>query len=215
MSTQPLLNTATQEAGLRQSALLLHAMQQQDRQWLLDQLPVAQKSQLVSLLDELQTLGIPQSPDLLQTAISQADAAREETAVREEAELDPATRQIRALDRIPPHERAPAWVKLCAVFKEEPAGLLAQVIQMHDWSWKEAAMKSLTPRKRARVEELAANSLRGPDLHAALLDAVAQRVLQAEQAPAESSPALSAKPKAMQRLWWPWRGRATGALRSA
>ena len=38
--------------------------------------------------------------------------------------------------------------------KQEPAGLIAQWLALHDWSWKAAALKLLPARKRTRVLEL-------------------------------------------------------------
>lgn len=44
--------------GARRAALVLHALNMQDRQWLLQRLGEAQRLQLQGLLDELSTLGV-------------------------------------------------------------------------------------------------------------------------------------------------------------
>jgi hypothetical protein len=44
--------------GARRAALLLHGLNIQDRQWLLQRLGEAQRQQLQGLLDELSTLGV-------------------------------------------------------------------------------------------------------------------------------------------------------------
>lgn len=225
MSAQQPLAEASLEAGLRQSALLLHAMQHGDRQWVLERLPADERNQVAPLLEELEALGIPRNRDLLQTAITQSAAPVESTAPSDSPESEAAF-MLRSLDSIPPHERAPAWTRLCAVLKEEPAGLIAQMLQLHDWSWKESALKAITPRKRARVLDLtgqlaqqrqgASDVPHAVDLQAALLGALFERVLQADPAPAESVAHHGAQPVASRRTWWhkPWRA-ASRALRSA
>ena len=50
----------------QQAALSLHAMHASDRRWLLEQLPVSQRSRLASMLDELEQLGVPREPVLLE-----------------------------------------------------------------------------------------------------------------------------------------------------
>jgi len=59
-------------ASARRAALLLHAMQPADQQWLLAALPAQQGRALRDMLDELEALGIPADSALLQ---SLADAA--------------------------------------------------------------------------------------------------------------------------------------------
>ncbi len=49
----------------RRAALTLHALDAGDRAWILERIPVPQRVELQSLLDELMTLGIPDDPDLL------------------------------------------------------------------------------------------------------------------------------------------------------
>ncbi|NML42924.1 hypothetical protein HHL11_04120 [Ramlibacter sp. G-1-2-2] len=52
-------------AGARRAALLLHAMQPADRQWVLAALPAAQVGALRDMLAELEVLGIPPDDALL------------------------------------------------------------------------------------------------------------------------------------------------------
>lgn len=57
-------------AGRRRAALTLHALSIQDREWLLEQLPAADRSSLRGLLAELRELGIPAEPEVIRSALS-------------------------------------------------------------------------------------------------------------------------------------------------
>lgn len=82
---------------LRQSALTLHALAAQDRAWVLAALPGGQRAALQPLLAELEEIGIPRDPDLLEAA--QPRAARQRSA----GELDALARVLR---REPPRVAA-------------------------------------------------------------------------------------------------------------
>lgn len=56
---------AAVDSGVRRSALLLHAMQSADRDWVLAALPASQREELVALLGELGVLGIPADGEIL------------------------------------------------------------------------------------------------------------------------------------------------------
>jgi len=53
----------------RQAALLVHALGETDKAWVLAQLPVSQQQQMRSLLDELSELGIPVDRRLIDVAL--------------------------------------------------------------------------------------------------------------------------------------------------
>ncbi|PTT79710.1 hypothetical protein DBR42_20865 [Pelomonas sp. HMWF004] len=59
-------------AGQRRAALTLHALAAPDRDWLLRQLPVADRTALQSLLNELQELGIPADAGVIRSALAEA-----------------------------------------------------------------------------------------------------------------------------------------------
>lgn len=56
-------------ALLRKAALALHALSPDDQAWMLAQLDPQAQTQLQPLLAELQSLGIPQDPTLIDTAL--------------------------------------------------------------------------------------------------------------------------------------------------
>jgi len=53
----------------RQAALLVHALGETDKAWVLAQLPTAQQQHMRSLLDELSELGIPEDRRLIDDAL--------------------------------------------------------------------------------------------------------------------------------------------------
>ena len=69
--------TTEVSAGRRRAALTLHALAALDREWLLEQLPTAERVALRDLLAELQDLGIPADADVIHSALAEAapDAA--------------------------------------------------------------------------------------------------------------------------------------------
>lgn len=75
--------------GARRAALLLHAMQPADRQWLLAALPPQQGRALEDMLSELRALGIPPDRALLQPLAE----TRGPTAAERLARLAPLQRQ--------------------------------------------------------------------------------------------------------------------------
>lgn len=62
--------------GMRRVALALHALAAEDRNWLLQQLPAADRQGLDALLRELQELGLPPEPELIDELLAQATATR-------------------------------------------------------------------------------------------------------------------------------------------
>jgi hypothetical protein len=62
-------------AGRRRAALTLHALATPDREWLLEQLPAAERGALRGLLVELQDLGIPADADVIRSALAEVTPA--------------------------------------------------------------------------------------------------------------------------------------------
>jgi hypothetical protein len=199
---------APRAAALRQSALLLHAMAPGDRAWLLDRLPEDERGALLSLLEELLAVGIPTDRDLLRDAIARNPLARPEGGEPPPSSDRPGL--LRGLDGIVADDRSPAWIRLCALLRQAPAGLVAHLLQMHTWAWSEQAMRTLPPPQRARVNALAEQLQRDAALEApqatrlreALLHAVAATVLAPTGAPAASSANLDKNaPNGWMRPW--------------
>lgn len=123
----------------RQAALLLSAMSEHDRAWLLAQLPATDRATLLPLLGELEVLGIPVDEELLR-------------AVRTGA--DPRT-------RLPGHGQADTSdedailcaspVALAGVLLHEPVELTAQLLRIRAWPWQGEILKLLPAAKAAGI----------------------------------------------------------------
>ena len=70
-----MIDTVGVSAGRRRAALTLHALAPPDREWLLEQLPAADRSELRGLLSELRELGIPADGDVIRSALAEASAS--------------------------------------------------------------------------------------------------------------------------------------------
>lgn len=143
---------ADTQPAARRAALAVHALGPQDRAWLLGQLPLAQRERLVPLLEELQTLGIPPRRDLLDEAVLRSESSRAAVhATSSDAPSAPPrvgyAQQRAALGRVD----ASAVAKL---LQNEPPGLIAQLLEVQAWPWRQPVLEQLGVVKRRRVEEL-------------------------------------------------------------
>jgi hypothetical protein len=133
----------------RQAALAVHALAEADRAWLLAQLPAAERGQLVCLLEELRELGIPPQPDLLDEALRHAKPAPTShtaaLAMPGTMATDIRKQQTAELCRLDGPTAA-------LLLQHEPPGLIAQLLEVHPWPWREALLDSLNPIKLHRVE---------------------------------------------------------------
>jgi hypothetical protein len=134
----------------RQSALLLHGLDPADRRWVLARVDPADAAVLRTHLRELRDLGIPADPALAPSAAPGADG----------------------------HAAAVARTSAAGVhlaLGEEPAWIVAQLLDLRDWPWSAAFLAGLTEERRAAVARAAPAPL-APHAAAALLAAVAARL---------------------------------------
>ena len=168
----------SESSGARHAALLLHAMAPVDRAWMLDALPSAEREELQKLLAELDALGIERDPALIADAT--ADPAG--PAVTSLPEFDTDARQL-----LPQSDEA--WLHaldadrlqaLIQCMRAEPAGLVAEWLQLADWPWREELLAALEPVQRRRIEAIlsasTATSKTPPGMRAAMISAVAERL---------------------------------------
>ncbi|RKP48417.1 hypothetical protein [Trinickia fusca] len=142
----------------RKAALLLLALQPADRAWLLEQLPGAERASLLSLLDELNALGIPADRSLVNAVLAlPADAALAGAIAPVSSPTSP---QLRALDRADP-------ARLAAVLRDEPAGLIAQLVRARAWPWRDALLEALGPVKRRQIDDMLKTQRDMPAAHTA------------------------------------------------
>lgn len=129
---------STQPGNSRRAALVLHALQESDRAWLLASLQPSQRSLLEGLVEELQQLGIPTDPSLVDEAI-EATAPRSQPTARPvltDAELERA--DVRVLARI---------------LAAEPAPLIARLLRVRPWPWSAELLAQLGDAKRVAIRE--------------------------------------------------------------
>jgi len=152
----------------RSGALLLHAVDDDDRQWLLAQLAPPQRAAMDALLQDLALLGIAPDRALIDDVLN--------SPRRTAAPLAPEEVLARA-----------SAGRLARLLADEPDGLVAALLR-RDWPWKDGLLRRLEPIRRRRLREAgAAAQRRGRALEQALIDAVAQRLA------AGGAPALAAR----------------------
>ncbi len=121
--------------GYRHAALCLHGMTEDDRQWLLAQLPSPQRTRLVDMLNELDSMGIRAAqPGLRPTFLD----------LLEDPVPDAADPVVEHIDRVPPEA-------IAAATRTEPDCVVLVILGAHDWSWREAYMAGLEPGRQQRL----------------------------------------------------------------
>ena len=133
---------------LHQSALLLHSMTGRDRDWLLGRLEQAQRERLQALLDELTSLGIPADEKLLKQYLG---TEQENTADGiDEAWSIPVFDHVSEDSGIEKLCLAGAE-QLAATLKTEPDLLIARLLSVHPWPWRDDVLARLGPVKGRSV----------------------------------------------------------------
>jgi hypothetical protein len=170
-------------ASVRRAALLLHALPEADRGWLLGQLPGPDRAGLGALLEELSDLGIAADRALLDEVLGGRSPYR---ATAPEAGAPPAPGPVGDLRRVAPH-------RMAALLRNEPPGLVGAALALHDWPWRAQVLTALGPVRARQAEELAARWERSglaaeggsaPALAAELLAALQRRLSGGSAVPA-------------------------------
>lgn len=156
-------------AGTRKSALLLHALAHADREWIMTQLPEAERATLVALLAELESLGIPADRALVDEVVNTVREPEEATPSRDAALV----REIAIADSS----------RLAALLRDEPALVLAHLLRIADWPWRAELRKHLGEAKWLEAEAALKTLRKAPALRAQVLESVA-RHLRADSKPA-------------------------------
>src|SRR5438105_1901857 len=74
------IDGAAPAAPLRKAALLLHAMNEVDRRWMLARVEEPQRTRVVALLEELVALAFPADPELLRESLGRSAASTSPSA---------------------------------------------------------------------------------------------------------------------------------------
>jgi len=179
------------EDGLRHTALALHAMTAADRAWMLDQLPEHTRAQLLALLDELVTLGLPKDRTLLASTIVAASSA---SAPRPAA--DPLQAQlISQVAALSPD----AVVK---VLRREPAAFAAALMAISAWPWRAEVMQRIGATQARRIAEVSMTytALPGKARDVAMLEATLAGVTLAQ--PEDTQHRVRSTAQVKRRVSW-------------
>lgn len=183
-------STGTTAPGLRKTALLLHTLRAEDRAWMLKQLPSPHRDEVHALLSELAELGVPADKSLLDEVLANPHAVDTRPAV-------PLAES--SAERV---ARAPARV-VAPLLQAEPDVLVARVLRLAAWPWREAVLDLAGPTRRRRLQEYGIDVTNGPRtaLDDALVDALAGRL---GSSGSESPPTWPAR---LRAHWSTWRNR--------
>jgi hypothetical protein len=178
--------------GLRQAALVLHGLAQDDRDWLLAQLPEASAEDIRPLLVELQALGVPGDPELIRVALQRK--------VEEVKALQPGF-----------HALAAASVhQMLELLADEPDTLIAIVLSSSNWSWRDALLSRLGDERARSIRE----SMLGLSVAPGLRQAVLAEVSRLAEESAAHEPVRIAAQQAPSRGLRSLRGRIGERLRA-
>lgn len=144
-----------ESSPLRQAALTLHALPEADCTWLLESLPAEDMAVLRPLLAELEALGIPRDPALLDPLFERRAPPAASGAFAWPNRLDPAA--------VPVLER---------VLSREPVAVTRTLLSMHAWAWAPELLACMEQRRREQVQQRAVTCAPSPRLQAAILAAL-------------------------------------------
>ncbi len=127
----------------RQAALLVHALADADKAWVLDQLMPTEQTQLQPLLSELRALGIPEDRALIDVALSRSAPASPSAAPTDD---DAYVSGVAAHD-------------ITRVLRAESTGFVRKLLACGDWPWRiEVAAALAVPDSRPFDAAHAANA---------------------------------------------------------
>ncbi|MBV8660342.1 MAG: hypothetical protein JO142_21185 [Burkholderiales bacterium] len=118
---------------LRQTALVLHALDATDRQWMLAQLNADDRQQLDIHLAELVQLGIPRDSALVEQLLAQLDGTAERAG------------------QVASQLRAASAETMDRVFADEPSWLVSTVLRIEHWAWRDAFLERMDTSRRDRI----------------------------------------------------------------
>lgn len=149
----------------RKAALCLYGLRREDRNWLLERLPDAQRAELRRLLQELEQMNVPRDPTWVD--MLQGDSQQNDTGCGHDGAIMP--------DYIDEIERAPLS-EVKQVLSAEPIAIVAWVLGYRDWSWREAFLASCDAAQRHRVEPATGNHTLTPKVAETILKSLAHRL---------------------------------------
>jgi len=163
--------------GLRKAALMLSSLGEADRAWMLSHVGDAERARLDPLVAEARSLGFALDAGTLKDLIQPAAGA---PGARSEAPPPaPAQTALEAADAGAVHD----------VLANEPDWLIAAVVQMRPWPWREALLRLLGTERRLRVQRARPrNAELRPRTAEALLAALEARLVERAPEPEAAEP---------------------------
>lgn len=148
----------------RRAALTIHALPAADRKWMMQRLEAQQRRTIEVLLEELDSLGVVADGRMVEQALATAPESKAEPAWRQTlAACDAAT--------------------MVACLKDEPAMLVARVLERGPWRWDSAVLERMHPLRRRHIEQCRRDGTpTSAELDEWVLTALAQRVDAANEA---------------------------------
>ena len=140
-------------------ALRLHSFTTSDQQWLLSQLPELQSQKLLSLINELESLGIPKASAYLSDV---EQIPKSNTGKKKFSDLPAYFAIIESC-----HASA-----IDSLLSHESHTLVAIVLQAYAWSWRQEFMNKLNPERKQSIVEASRN------IEERVTTAVVQKTLQ-------------------------------------
>jgi hypothetical protein len=170
---------------MRRAALTLHALSPQDRAWVLGRLEPQQQRALEEQLQDLEGLGIAADARLVTEALGD-ETAQSATRARRMALAAHSAQAVRA------------------ALQDEPAALIARVLDQGPWPWEVDFLAGLDAQRRVRISACRGSAPGGSELDEWLLGKLAERL----GTPHSAAPAPSRTGALRQ-----WLARLKGAAR--
>jgi len=165
--------------GHRRAAAALHGLQEEDRQWLLTELPDADRDILNRLLGELTELGFEPGSTASASTTAMLLAPQSNAADLSSADI----------------VRNTTARHMSALLEHEPSSLIAQVLGIETWPWEQAFLQMLSPLRRDRIAVMSEQMRHlGPARKACLLDGLAKRLRTVSTSGATSAANVHAHP---------------------
>ena len=146
--------------GYRRAAVALHDLREEDRQWLLAELPDEDRGVLQGLLKELSDLGFEPARNAANIPTMQATIAGNVHACAKAGDI---VRRANASDMV-------------TLLEHEPSSLIAQILAVGEWPWKQSYLQALPALRRDRIASISLVPAQGAARNAFLLDWLAKRL---------------------------------------
>lgn len=130
--------------GVHRTALLLHALDQEDQQELLSRLEPQAQERLRPLLQELADLGIPADRDMIAHVMAHLIPAHAEEAVSTSRRQDAAAYVVL---------HAATVQDLLLVLGQEPPEMVARLLACRAWPWSAVLLAAFEPLRRHQIEQ--------------------------------------------------------------